>query len=91
MSHQSLTGQLFDEAIAVLNAQGFVVRYEHLGGNGTGFCQLGQQSLMIIDVAQPVDEQLQQLTNAVASQPLPDAVEPSAKLRALIDQVTEAK
>ena len=89
MSHRSLT-QLFDEAVALLDAQGFVLRYEHLGGNGTGYCQMGERLLMVIDVAQSVDDQLQQLTCAIASQPIPSSVEPSSELLALVDQEREA-
>lgn len=79
-----LNGKLFDEAAAIVAAQGFEVRFEHLGGNGTGYCQLGERRWMVIDVAQPLEEQLEQLAAAIASQPLPAGTTPSAALQSLL-------
>ena len=86
MPHPLPIGKLFDEAIDVLHAQGFAVRYEHLGGNGTGFCQVGQQRLVVVDVAQNAEEQLDQLAGAIASQPWPDSIELSNQLCSLVLQ-----
>ncbi|WP_425396833.1 hypothetical protein [Aeoliella sp.] len=79
------SGQLFDEAIAIAKQQGFEIRYEHLGGSGTGYCQVGEQRWLVVDVAQPVEEQLEQLATAIASEPTPEGLEMSCELRDLID------
>ncbi len=85
-----LLGKLIDEAIAVVEAQGFDVRYEHLGGSGSGHCQLGERRWMVIDVAQPTDEQLDQLAVAIASWPIPAATALSDELRACIESMLPA-
>lgn len=79
------SGQLFDEAIAIAKHQGFEIRYEHLGGSGTGYCQVGEQRWLVVDVAQPVEEQLEQLATAIASEPAPEGLEMSRELRKYID------
>lgn len=83
------TSQLLDEATSLIQALGFEVRFDYLGGDGTGHCRLGQRRLMVIDVAQPVDEQLDRLCRAISSQPLPPGVIPSEELnRVLAGQTT---
>lgn len=85
------TGQLFDQAIAVAKTQGFEVRFEHLGGTGTGYCQVGARRWMVVDVAQPVEEQLEQLAFAIASEPFPDKAEIDQQLRELIDRASSQR
>ncbi len=77
-----LQGQLFDEAVAIATAQGFEVRYEHLGGSGSGHCRLADRHWMVIDVAQPTDEQIDALAEAIASTALPDGMTCSKDLLA---------
>lgn len=79
-----LTSQLVDEAIRVAEAQGFEVRYEHLGGVGTGYCQLDEKRWVVVDVAQAADEQLEQLSIAIATKPIPPEVELSKPLASLV-------
>lgn len=83
-STQLTPGQQFDEAMRVVQAQGFEVRYEHLGGSGTGYCRVGERRWMLVDVAQGVEEQLEELAAAIRSEPLPEGVELSAELRGLV-------
>ncbi|MGI9456002.1 MAG: hypothetical protein ACR2NU_05535 [Aeoliella sp.] len=59
--------QLLDEALAVATRQGYEVRHEHLGGNSTGYCQLGEQRWIVIDVTQPTEDQLDCVTEAIAA------------------------
>lgn len=77
--------RLFEEAVAVLAMQGFKIRYDHLGGDGTGHCQAGEELWMVIDVAQPVDEQLDELAAAIASRAIP-AASPLSESLALLCQ-----
>lgn len=79
-------GKLFNQAIAIVGRQGFEVRYEHLGGNGTGYCRVGTRQWVVIDVAQPVEEQLEQLARAIGSQPLPAGTELPEELRTLVQR-----
>lgn len=76
------TSQLVDEAIRVLEAQGFEIRYEHLGGAGTGYCQLGEKRWVVVDVAQSAEDQLEQLAIAIATRPLPAEMQLSEQLAA---------
>ncbi len=76
-------GRLFDEAITVLAMQGFKIRYDHLGGDGTGHCQAGEELWMVIDVAQPIDEQIDELAAAIASRALPTGTPISESLTSL--------
>jgi hypothetical protein len=80
------TGKLYDEAIAVITGQGFDLRYVHLGGSGSGYCQLGDRRIMAIDVAQPIEEQIEQLVAAIASCRLPGSITLSDELRPLVQQ-----
>ncbi|MCO6045636.1 hypothetical protein NG895_17195 [Aeoliella sp. ICT_H6.2] len=79
------TGQLFDQAIAVAKQQGFEVRFEHLGGSGTGYCRVGERRWLVVDVAQPMEEQLEQLAAAIASEPIPNGVRIGDDLRQMLD------
>jgi hypothetical protein len=81
-----IAGKLFNEAIAILQQQGFEVRYEHLGGSGTGYCRVGSRQWVVVDVAQPVEEQLEQLAAAIASEPLPADTTLPAELRTLVQR-----
>lgn len=78
------TSQLLDEALAVALQQGYRIRHEHLGGAGTGHFTLKAERWIVLDVAQPTDEQLQSVLDAVAAEPWP-AGTPSAELQALLD------
>ena len=79
-----IAGKLFNQAIATVQQQGFEVRYEHLGGSGTGYCRVGSRRWVVVDVAQPVEEQLEHLAAAIASEPLPANAELSEELRELV-------
>lgn len=85
------TGQLFDQAIAVAKQQGFEVRFEHLGGSGTGYCQVGERRWLVVDVAQPIEEQLDQLSAAIASEPIPAGTPIDQQLRQLIERATSQR
>jgi hypothetical protein len=69
--------QLLDAAIHVAQQQGYRVRHEHLGGTGSGYYQLRDELWLVLDVAQPDDEQLLQVVAAIKSRPLlPDITLP---------------
>ena len=75
--------QLLDAALALAEQQGYHIRHDHLGGTGSGFYQLRDQWWLVVDVAQPFDEQLEQVALAIKAQPLPAEAqmpEPLARL-----------
>lgn len=76
--------RLLDEAIELAGQLGYVIRLDHLNGEGTGHCQVGEQRLLLIDVAQPVAEQLERTVEAVSLLAVDDQLECSEELRDLI-------
>lgn len=77
------TNQLLDEALAIARWQGYEVRHEHLGGSGTGYCQLGTRRWIILDVAQSEEEQLKRVAEAIEVQ----GVECSEELKEVLQRV----
>ncbi len=57
--------QLLAEALQLAERQGYRLRHDHLGGSGSGFYQLRDIWWLVIDVAQPVDEQLREVALAI--------------------------
>jgi hypothetical protein len=80
------TSQLLDEAVAVAKQQGYQLRHEHLGGTGSGYYQLRDQLWLVLDVAQPDEEQLAQVVAAIKAQTLPSGLELSDSLQAYLEQ-----
>lgn len=79
------SNRLLDEAIELAGQLGYVIRLDHLNGEGTGHCRVGDQRLLLIDVAQPVDEQLERTVEAVSLLAVDDnQLECSEELRDLI-------
>jgi hypothetical protein len=84
------TSHLADQAIAALQQAGFEIRYDHLGGDGSGHCRLGERRWMMVDVAQPDDEQLDKLCEALATLPSVDGLKLSEKLADKINEFRNA-
>ena len=57
--------QLINEALKLAQQLGYQVRHEYLGGHGTGYCQVGEQPSILLDVGQPTDEQLDRVAEAI--------------------------
>lgn len=78
-------GQLLNQALQVAERQGFRVRHDHLGGSGSGFYQLRGTWWLVVDLAQPVDEQLRHVAEAIRSQPIPPEAAVSPELAQLLE------
>lgn len=60
--------ELLYAAIAVAEQLGYAVRYENLGGQGGGLCELKGKKLLIVDLAQGPMEQLDVVIAALRSE-----------------------
>lgn len=79
------SSQLLSEALQLAERQGFHLRHDHLGGAGSGFYQLRETWWLVIDLAQPVDEQLRQVAEAIKSRPIPPEATISPELAQLLE------
>ena len=76
------TVELLEQAMAVAESLGYHIRQEYLGGVGGGSCEFGGKRWMFVDLALPVDEQLDELLQALRedpatfSRPLPRELQP---------------
>ena len=61
--------ELLDEAVAVAEKLGYGIRQEWLGGQGGGSCEISGRKWIFIDLALSVTEQLDQLAEALKSDP----------------------
>lgn len=59
------TLRLLDEAISLAGKLGYEVRHDHLGGDGTAHCTIGEQRLLVVDLAQPIEDQLEKVLEGV--------------------------
>ena len=77
------TVELFEEVLKVANRLGYGVRHEWLGGQGCSACEFGGRKWLFVDLAVPTAEQLDQIAEALRSDPgvhLLDLAEPLRKL-----------
>jgi hypothetical protein len=59
------TVQLLDEALDAARRLGYEIRQDWLGGNGGGHCLVRGRRMLLLDVAQPPDEQLDIVADAL--------------------------
>ena len=63
------TVELMEQGIAALEALGWGVREEYLGGAGGGGCEIGGKRWMFIDLGLSKSEQLDQVIETLRSDP----------------------
>ncbi len=63
------TVELLEEACRVAEYLGYQTRQEWLGGSGGGACEFAGQKWIFIDLALNAIEQLEQVTDALRSDP----------------------
>lgn len=80
-----ITGELIDEAVELAKHCGFHLRFDHMGGDGTGHFQLRGGQWLVVDTAQPADEQLDRIVDAIATVPEDQAGAMSSELRTLLE------
>ena len=61
----TLSRQLLAEAIELAETLGYRVRQEYLDGAGGGHCILSMHKMLLLDVTQPTEEQLNDVTDAL--------------------------
>jgi hypothetical protein len=63
------TVELLEQALSVAGQLGYRTRQEWLGGTGGGACEFAGQKWIFIDLALTAVEQLEQVTDALRSDP----------------------
>jgi hypothetical protein len=69
------TVDLLEQALALAESQGYIVRQDWFGGAGAGACELKGRRWLFVDLALAPREQLEQVLDALS-----DVVEPQATL-----------
>ncbi len=63
------TVEIMELALSVADRMGYQIRQEWLGGSGGGACEFGGQKWLFVDLALNSVEQLEQVTEALMSDP----------------------
>lgn len=63
------TVELLEQALSVAEGLGYKIRQEWLGGTGGGACEFAGQKWIFVDLALNAIEQLDQVTDALQSDP----------------------
>lgn len=63
------TVELLEQALSVAEQLGYRTRQEWLGGTGGGACEFGGRRWIFVDLALTAVEQLEQVTDALRSDP----------------------
>ena len=61
--------ELLEQALATADVLGYQVRHEWLGGAGGGLCEYGGNRWIFVDLALTIDEQLDQVVEALKVDP----------------------
>lgn len=78
------TVELLDRALDVAQSMGYGIRHEWLGGASSGSCEIAGQKWLFVDLALNPIEQLDQVINAITSDPQLFTVEVNESLREYI-------
>lgn len=64
------TIERIDQLIEIAQQLGYRIRHDYFGGTGGGKCEFGGQKWLFMDLALTTVEQLEQLQEALADEPL---------------------
>jgi hypothetical protein len=64
------TIEQIDQLVDIAEQLGYRVRYDYFGGTGGGVCEFSGNKFLFLDLALTSTEQLEQLQNALANEPL---------------------
>ena len=84
------TVELLQEALEAARGLGYDVRQDWLGGDGGGHCLVRGRRLLLLDVAQPPDEQLDVVADALLSETCITSLKISRKLAERLEARTAA-
>jgi hypothetical protein len=80
------TVEVLDRALRVAESLSYGVRHEWLGGSGGGACEFAGRKWIFVDLALTVTEQLDQVLEALRSEPAIHTVPMPAEIRRLLDR-----
>jgi hypothetical protein len=75
------TVELLERATAVAESLGYKIRHEYLAAGGGGACEFAGQKWIFLDLALSTEEQLDQMLDALRSDPRAMFADPSPELR----------
>ncbi len=75
---------LLEQALALAERQGFVVRQDWFGGTAGGACELQGRRWLLVDLALPPREQLEQVLEALSEALQPQDVAPFPELQKVL-------
>ena len=78
------TVELREQALAVAEQLGYRIREEWMGGSGGGYCEFAGRKWIFVDLALNAVEQLEQIAEALRSDPAVGTVTLSRPLRMLL-------
>ena len=78
------TVELFEQAVSVAEQLGYHVRHEWLGGSGSGACEFCGRQWIFVDLALSIDEQLDQMVEALQADPAIHLQPINSSLRAML-------
>lgn len=64
------TIEQIEKWVHVAEQLGYRIRYDYFGGTGGGLCEVGGSKWLFLDLALTTGEQLEQLKNSLADEPL---------------------
>jgi hypothetical protein len=64
------TVEMLEAALRLAGQMGYSVRHEWLGGSGGGICEFNGRKWVFVDLALTVPEQLEEVAEALRSDPL---------------------
>ncbi len=80
------TVEVLDRALTVAESLSYRIRHEWLGGSGGGACEFAGRKWIFVDLALTVTEQLDQVLEALRSEPAIHTVSMPAEIRRLLDR-----
>jgi len=69
------TIEQIDRLVQVAEQLGYRIRYDYFGGTGGGMCEFSGNKWLFLDLALTSGEQLEQLQQALANEPLLSTVD----------------
>lgn len=64
------TAKMLAEAVQLARDAGYVIREDHLDGAGGGHCRIHDVKWLLLDVTQPLEEQLNDAVDALRQESL---------------------
>lgn len=79
------TVEMMEQLLNTATRLGYRIRHEWLGGSGGGMCEFGGRKWLFVDLALSTTEQLEQVVEALRTDPAIHVVELSPAQRRALD------